>query len=125
MLRKLNSLLKKVKKLEIIKREFEDEIKKIKRSPDGICKEDLDLKTIINMVKFDNLSAFDRFFQKSLYRILHGLWSADVLDFIQRDAYYCGTTEYGAVDYQRLIKSSIIAEDGSLALYETTQCTNL
>ena len=58
---------------------------------------------------------------KSLYRILHGIWSADTLDFIQRDAYYCGTKEYGMIDYERLIFSSIMPETGGLALYKTSE----
>lgn len=105
----------------IINEEFKDKIIKIHRSPYGEFKEDLDVNRIVNLVKFDNVDSFDINYRKSLYRILHGIWTADSLDFIQRDAYFCGTKEYGIIDYERLIKSSIMSEAGGLALYITSE----
>ena len=105
----------------IIENEFEDKLGKIRRSPFGTFTEELDVKRIINRIKFGNEDVFNANYQKSLYRILHGIWSADTMDFIQRDAYYCGTKEYGIIDYERLINSSIMPENGGLALYKTSE----
>lgn len=41
--------------------------------------------------------------------IHHFIYSSDILDFIRRDAYFCGTKEYGSVDSLRLILSSKLA----------------
>lgn len=40
--------------------------------------------------------------------IKEGLYPADILDFLQRDAYFTGTKEYGYIDAYRLIKTSFI-----------------
>lgn len=105
---------------EIIQKEFEDVILKINRSPYGNISSELDVEIIKNMIKHQNEENFEDNYMKSLYRILHGIWSADTMDFIQRDAYYCGTKEYGIIDYERLINSSIMPENGGLALYKTS-----
>ncbi|MEW6070257.1 MAG: hypothetical protein AB1485_06525, partial [Candidatus Thermoplasmatota archaeon] len=39
------------------------------------------------------------------------LYPADVLDFLLRDAHFCGTLEYGSIDWFRLIRSSHIFGD--------------
>ncbi len=34
------------------------------------------------------------------------IYPSDIMDFLLRDSYYTGTKEYGAIDYQRLIRES-------------------
>lgn len=106
---------------EIIKKEFEEKISKINRSPFGNFSGELNFKNLINRIKHRNEDFFNENYQKSLYKILHGIWSADTMDFIQRDAYYCGTREYGMIDVDRLINSSIMPDEGGLALYKTSE----
>ena len=42
--------------------------------------------------------------------ILNGPVGADRIDFVMRDAYYCGTTQFGTVHWERIIKGSTIFE---------------
>ena len=105
----------------IIKNEYQEKISKINRSPYGKFSGDLNFKNLINRIKHNNEDYFTENYQKSLYKILHGIWTADTLDFIQRDAYFCGTKEYSMIDADRLINSSIIPDEGGLALYKTSE----
>ena len=46
------------------------------------------------------------------FNIVQGPLGADRTDFVLRDAYYCGTPEYGTIDLQRIVRSSkIIKKD--------------
>lgn len=40
------------------------------------------------------------------FNIVQGPLGADRMDFVLRDAYYCGTAQYGMVDLQRIIRNS-------------------
>ncbi len=42
------------------------------------------------------------------FNIVQGPLGADRTDFVLRDAYYCGTPEYGTIDLQRIVRSSRI-----------------
>jgi HD superfamily phosphohydrolase len=42
------------------------------------------------------------------FNIVQGPLGADRMDFVLRDAYYCGTSQYGTVDLQRIIRNSSI-----------------
>lgn len=44
----------------------------------------------------------------ALNHVLKGLFSADRLDYLKRDAHHAGTTEYAIVDTQRIIDSAFI-----------------
>jgi len=47
------------------------------------------------------------------FNIIQGPLGADRIDFVLRDAYYCGTPEYGTLDLQRIIRSArLIEKDG-------------
>lgn len=45
--------------------------------------------------------------------IRDAFFSADIIDFILRDAYYTGVIEYGTVDYKRLITNAYLIPPGS------------
>lgn len=49
--------------------------------------------------------------------IHHSIYPSDILDFIRRDGYFCGTKEYGTIDFLRLILSSKLV-DSEIALQE-------
>ncbi|HOO33186.1 MAG TPA: HD domain-containing protein [Thermotogota bacterium] len=44
------------------------------------------------------------------FNIVQGPLGADRIDFVLRDAHYCGTPEYGTLDLQRIVRSSKIIE---------------
>src|SRR6056297_801169 len=48
------------------------------------------------------------------FNIIQGPLGADRIDFVLRDSYYCGTPEYGTVDFQRIIRSSRLIEKGGI-----------
>ncbi len=43
--------------------------------------------------------------------LFKGYYNVDVIDYIQRDAYFCGTLEYGKIDWDRLAKTIHLMED--------------
>ena len=53
--------------------------------------------------------------------VKEGYYPADILDFLRRDSYYAGTTEYGTIMYERLYKYTypLIDRDYSLMLDRT------
>lgn len=101
----------------LIDEKFKPIIEKIDRSPYGNVEGNIDAENVKKWIKTDE-NKLD-YWEKALYRILHGLWNADVIDFLLRDSYFCGTKEYGVVDWRRLIESSMIYK-GGMALYETS-----
>jgi len=51
------------------------------------------------------------------FNIVQGPLGADRIDFIKRDAYYCGTVEYGTIDLKRIIRySSVSTKDDKQVL---------
>jgi HD superfamily phosphohydrolase len=54
--------------------------------------------------KFDDI-------EKALLYVIKGPYSADVADFIQRDALHSGVKEYGNIGWQRLVLTSFIHND--------------
>lgn len=44
------------------------------------------------------------------FNIVQGPLGADRMDFIMRDAYYCGTVEYGTIDLKRVIRYSSVSK---------------
>ena len=52
------------------------------------------------------------FWKRPVSQIFHGVYSADNLDYLLRDAHYAGTPEYGTVDAERLIRLSAFYDTG-------------
>ncbi len=48
------------------------------------------------------------------FNIVQGPLGADRIDFVLRDAHYCGTPEYGTLDLQRIVRSSKIIEKNGI-----------
>ncbi len=53
---------------------------------------------------------FDKI-ETALLQIIKGAYSADVIDYLLRDSYHCGTPEYGNIGWQRLILTSSIVKN--------------
>ena len=48
----------------------------------------------------------EKILQLMRWLIKDSLYPADILDFLRRDSYYTGTSEYGYIDYNRLYKNT-------------------
>lgn len=57
---------------------------------------------------FKNYSLWEQVFAK----IMLGIYSADAMDFLLRDQYFCGTSEFGKINYRNLLDSTIITKNG-------------
>lgn len=94
----------------IIKTELADLVRNIKRSPNGEFSKSIEPDILCEYIKPSKPA--ESLLEKSLRHILRGMFSADKLDFLVRDAYFCGTKEYGSIDGERLIRSSFITKEG-------------
>lgn len=54
-------------------------------------------------ITMDDIIAVLKRKAKILSEIITGPFSVDDIDYLTRDAYFCGATEYGSLDYERLI----------------------
>jgi len=61
------------------------------------------------------------------FNIVQGPLGADRLDFLLRDAYYCGTRQYGTVDLQRIVRYSFLSpqNDVERLCYESKIMDNI
>lgn len=61
------------------------------------------------------------------FNIIQGPLGADRLDFVIRDAYYCGTPQYGTVDLWRIIRNARIQEleDKHVLAYDSKVIDNI
>ncbi len=96
----------------VIIKELGDRIKNIKRSPHGSFKKEISPEQITKFIKmpdnFKNYSLWEQVFAK----IMLGIYSADAMDFLLRDQYFCGTSEFGKINYRNLLDSTIITKNG-------------
>jgi len=100
----------------IITEELDGMIRAIKRSPYGDFSEELDPQIIANMIKLpagkkpgdDWISVFSK--------LITGLYCVDILDYLMRDSYFCGTREYGTVDVERFMYSTFMSKEAGLTL---------
>jgi HD superfamily phosphohydrolase len=96
----------------IIVEELGDEIRSLRRSIDGPFQEEIDPDVVADFVKLPRGRSFDAPWKRHFSKILTGLYSADNLDYLVRDSYFCGTREYGLVDAERFIHSTFMTEEG-------------
>ncbi len=96
----------------IIVGELGDVIRGLRRSVDGPFTEEIDPEVVADFVKPPRGRGWDQAWKKQFAKIITGLYSADNLDYLVRDAYFCGTREYGLVDAERFIHSTFVTQDG-------------
>ncbi|MFC2061465.1 HD domain-containing protein [Elusimicrobiota bacterium] len=96
----------------IIQNELAEFIIRIRRSPHGTFRAPISPQQITRFIKmpdnFKNYSIWEQVFSK----IMMGIYSADAMDFLLRDQYFCGTSEFGKINYRSLIDNTIITENG-------------
>ncbi|MGM0568734.1 MAG: HD domain-containing protein [Elusimicrobiota bacterium] len=96
----------------VIKNELYDIVKEIKRSPHGPFEQEICPEQIVKFIKmpydFKNYDLWEQVFAK----VLLGIYSADAMDYLLRDQYFCGTLEFGKINYRNLLDSSIITRNG-------------
>lgn len=100
----------------IITKHLGDLIKAVKRSPYGRFDTTIEPGLVCDLIKPPKGYRFPDFWLNSFAQILRGTFDADKLDFLARDAHFCGTREYGTIDDDRLIRSSFVREEGFTVL---------
>ncbi|MFH1353288.1 MAG: HD domain-containing protein [bacterium] len=87
-------------------------IEKINFSPHGYFKQKILADDVIKFIKtppdFRDYKLWEQVFSK----IMLGVYSVDIMDFLLRDKYYCGTKEFGSIDIKRLIDNTTITSSG-------------
>jgi HD superfamily phosphohydrolase len=101
----------------IITEELSDIITQIRRSPYGPFSEPLDPQIISDMIKPPDNGVFKAEWAKQFSKIITGLYCVDVLDYLMRDSYFCGTKEYGTVDIGRFLNSSFMSKEAGFTLH--------
>lgn len=96
----------------IIVEEMGDQIRCMRRSILGPFEEEIDPEVVADFVKLPPGKSFDADWKRHFSKILTGLYSADNLDYLVRDSYFCGTREYGLVDAERFVHSTFMTEAG-------------
>ncbi len=96
----------------IIEKELGSQISQIRCSPHGSFNTPISPFQIARFIKmphsFKEYSLWEQIFSK----IMMGIYSADAMDFLLRDQYFCGTSEFGTINYRNLIDNTIITENG-------------
>jgi hypothetical protein len=100
----------------ILREKYRNKIEEIIRSPKGYFKnnEKVDVESVATLLRRPEPGEAEpkRRWVKELRCLFSGLYSADIMDYLQRDSYYCGTPELGLIDVKRLIADSFINENG-------------
>jgi len=94
----------------IITSELADIIRSIKRSPEGKFEGTLEPETICNFIK--PVNEYKNLWEKIFSKLIYGLYSVDKLDYLIRDAYFCGVREYGLIDIERLLETTSVYDEG-------------
>ncbi|MCD6412982.1 MAG: HD domain-containing protein [Elusimicrobia bacterium] len=87
-------------------------IEKINFSPHGYFHQKINPETLIKFIKtppnFEGYALWEQIFSK----IMLGVYSVDIIDFLLRDKYYCGTKEFGSIDIKRLLDNTVVTDSG-------------
>ena len=96
----------------VIRENLAQLIEKIDFSPHGYFSQKIKIEDVIKFIKtpadFSGYELWEQIFCK----IMMGIYSVDIIDFLLRDKYYCGTTEFGDIDIKRLLGSATITSSG-------------
>lgn len=113
---------------EIIIRYFSELIANIKRSPSEMLERKIKPQDVIDVLypcdEEGNLRPGLEIWKTLLYKIISGLYSADKLDYLIRDSYFCGTPELAIIDVKRLILTSMLTDKG-LTLHLSSKDSSL
>lgn len=94
----------------IIRQELAEIIKGIKRSPDGVFEEELDVEVICNLIKKGGENRLEGIW-RPLHQIIRGAYDADKMDFLLRDAMLCGQGGMTYGDIKRLMQTTFLSAD--------------
>ena len=98
-------------------------IAEIQRSPGGKLEKPVDPKDVVDVLypydKKQKIRADLEVWKKLLFKVIRGMYSADKLDYLLRDSYYCGTQEFGLIDVKRLLFTSMLTPKG-LTLHKSS-----
>ena len=83
----------------LVKTVLEDLIEKAEKYLPGI-------KELLHQVLGETSSTVKGIVKLLRWVVKEGYYPADVLDFLRRDSYYAGTSEYGSIMYERLYKNT-------------------
>ncbi|MEA3506725.1 MAG: HD domain-containing protein, partial [Elusimicrobiota bacterium] len=96
----------------IIKDELNDHIVNIRRSPHGKFKKTINPADISKFIKMPKSFKKYKLWEQVFAKVMMGTYSADAMDFLLRDQYFCGTTEFGKINYRNLLDNTVITENG-------------
>ncbi len=103
----------------IITEELADIIRGIRRSPYGEFSEPLDPEIIANMIKLPSGKNTQTTPWVDVFsKLITGLYCVDILDYLTRDSYFCGTKEYGTVDVDRFMNSTFVSREAGFTLHK-------
>jgi HD superfamily phosphohydrolase len=108
---------------EVFRRELARSAGDLKRGPNGPLEHGVDTSLVEVLITARQPANDALSWQHGVAQALSGPYSADKLDYISRDAFYCGTPEYGKVDRRRLCLHSFIdlADAQGLALHSSAE----
>jgi len=96
----------------IIKDQLSSVIEKINFSPHGYFTQKIKAEDVIKFIKTPADFSSYQLWEQIFCKIMLGVYSVDIIDFLLRDKYYCGTREFGDIDTKRLLDSTTITSSG-------------
>ncbi len=107
----------------ILTERLAETIRSIRRGPYGEFGDAIDVDVLTRLITGTELPPDAGFGEQVLSQALCGLYSPDSMDYVARDAKFCGTPEYGTVDVKRLLLHSFVdlTEVAGLALHSSGQ----
>jgi HD superfamily phosphohydrolase len=102
----------------IITEKLADQLRQIKRSPEGKFEEEIDPQVIADLIKLPSGQQHKHEWCTVFAKLIHGLYCVDILDYLMRDSYFCGTREYGSVDVDRFMYSTFVSPNKELTLHK-------
>lgn len=104
---------------EIISEELKDIIEGIRRSPDGIFEEKLDVDIICNLIKKGGETELEGIW-RPLHQLIRGAYDADKMDFLLRDGQLSGEVGISYADIERLMYTTFLTKNSILALHQSS-----
>lgn len=96
----------------IITEELGDMIRKVRSSPYGPFDEPIDPALIVKFIKLPGEYKGYQLWEQVFSKIMFGVYSVDVMDFLLRDKYFSGIREVGEISRRRLLEQSFISPHG-------------
>ncbi len=96
----------------VIKGELGEMISRIRSSPGGRFSEPVDPDLIARFIKMPGTLKGRPLWEQVFSKIMLGVCSADAMDFLLRDQYFCGTSEFGRINHRNIIDNLRITRNG-------------